>query len=69
MESRNSCTVVEAGLDEIPSTSNVDYEMPHSPIAKVNPFHVIFDLDRVLVATHLIKVLALSFCVLDWRNS
>jgi hypothetical protein len=30
---------------------------------------VIFDLDRVLVATHLIKVLALSFCVLDWRNS
>ncbi len=55
MESPNSCTVVEVGLDEIPSTSNVDSEMPHSPIAKVNPFHVIFDLDGVLIATHFDK--------------
>ncbi len=51
VELPNSCTIVAVGLDEIPSTSGVDFEEPCLPITKVNPFHVIFDLNRVLIAT------------------
>jgi hypothetical protein len=47
----NSRTVVEVGLDEIPLTSSVNSEELHSSMMKVNAFHVIFDLNRVLITT------------------
>jgi hypothetical protein len=47
VESPNSCALVEVGLDEIPSTLGVNSLMFHSHVAKVNPFHVIFDLNGV----------------------
>jgi hypothetical protein len=46
VELLNSCAIVVFNLDEIPSTLSVDFEMPHSLVAKVNPFHVNFDLDE-----------------------
>ncbi len=51
MESPNSPTVIEVSLDEIPLTSDVDFEMPHLLAMEVNPFHVIFDLNGILIAT------------------
>ncbi len=51
MESLNLCTVVVVSLDEIPSTLNVDSGMPCSLVTKVTSFHVIFDLNEVLIAT------------------
>jgi hypothetical protein len=51
VESPNSCMVVAIYLDEIPSISSVVSKMPHLPMAKVSPFHVIFDLNGVLIAT------------------
>jgi hypothetical protein len=51
VESLNSRVIVVVNLDEIPLTSSVDSEVPHSPIAKVKPFHVIFNLDEVLITT------------------
>ncbi len=69
VESLNSRAIVVVSLDEIPSTLSVDSELSHSHVAKVNPFHVTFDLDEIFIAHVLIKVLAPSFCSLDWRNS
>jgi len=43
VELPNSRTVVEIGLDEIPSTLGVGSPMPCSYVVEVNPFHVIFD--------------------------
>ncbi len=43
--------VVTIYLDEIPSTLGVDFRMPHLPTVKVSPFHVIFNLNKVLIAT------------------
>jgi hypothetical protein len=51
VESLNLCTVVVVSLDEIPSTLNVDSGMPCSLVTKVTSFHVIFDLNEVLIAT------------------
>jgi hypothetical protein len=51
MESPNSHTIIELGLDEIPSTSKIDSLMFHSLSLEVNPFHVIFDLNGVLITT------------------
>ncbi len=53
MESPNSHEVVVIGLDEIPLTSGVDVEMPRLPTAEVNLFHMIFDLNGVLIVTHI----------------
>jgi hypothetical protein len=39
-------------LDEIPSTLGVDSSVLCLHAAKVNPFHVIFDLNGVLIATN-----------------
>jgi hypothetical protein len=55
VESPNSCAIVAICLDEILSTSSVDSEMPHSPMVKMNSFHVIFDLNGVLIATRFDK--------------
>jgi hypothetical protein len=51
VESPNSCMVVEIGLDEIPLTWNVDSLVLCSPAVKVSPFHVIFNLKRIMIAT------------------
>jgi hypothetical protein len=51
VELLNSRVIVVVNLDEIPLTSSVDSKVPHSPIAKVNPFHVIFNLERILITT------------------
>ncbi len=55
MESLNSRVIVVVNLDEIPLTLSVDSEVLHSLVAKVNPFHVIFNLDGVLIATRFNK--------------
>jgi hypothetical protein len=47
----NSCIVVEFGLDEIPSTSSFDFAVCHLLAMEVNPFHVIFNLNGVLITT------------------
>ncbi len=47
----NSCTIVVLGLDEIPLTSGGDSPMFHSPTIEVSPFHVIFNLNGVLITT------------------
>jgi len=60
VESPNSHTVVEVGLDEIPSTSGVSSLMPCSHVTEVHPFHVIFDINGVLIATHFNK----GFCTI-----
>ncbi len=52
MELPNSCASVELGLDEMPLTLRVESQVPHSPIAQMSPFHVIFYLNGVLVVTH-----------------
>jgi hypothetical protein len=52
VESQNSRAVIELGLDEIPSTSGDDSSMLHLSIVEVSPFHVIFDLNEVLITTH-----------------
>ncbi len=51
MELPNSRAIVVIDLDEIPLTSNVDSEVPHSPMAEVSPFHVIFNLNKILITT------------------
>jgi len=55
VESPNSCAGFEINLDEIPSTSSFDIILPHLPTTKVNPFHVIFDMNEVLITTHFDK--------------
>jgi hypothetical protein len=51
VELPNSCTVVEVNLDEILSTLGGDSPVPCSHVVKVSPFHMIFDLNKVLIAT------------------
>ncbi len=41
----------EVNLDEIPLTSNVNSPMLHSATTKVCPFHVIFNLNKIIVTT------------------
>ncbi len=55
MESLNSCTIVELCLDEIPSTSGGDSQMPLLPSPKVSSFHEIFNLNGILIATRFDK--------------
>ncbi len=58
MESPNSHTIVVVDFDDIPLTSGVDFEVHCLPMVEVSPFHVIFDLNRVMIATHFDK----GFC-------
>jgi hypothetical protein len=51
VDSPNSCVAFEIGLDEIPSTSGFDSIMFHLPTTKVSPFHVIFNLNKILITT------------------
>jgi hypothetical protein len=46
---------IERFLDEIPSTLGFDSRMPYLFIAKVNPFHMIFNLNKVLIVTRFDK--------------
>ncbi len=46
MESPNSHEVVAIGLDEIPSTLDVNAKMLHLLTTDVNLFHMIFDLNH-----------------------
>ncbi len=55
MELPNSHMVVEFGLDEIPSTLGVDSPMLCLHTSEVNPFHVIFDLNGILIITRFDK--------------
>jgi hypothetical protein len=55
VELPNSFEIVAVNLDEIPSTSNVDFAVLRLLIAKVNPFHVIFDLNGIFIATRFDK--------------
>jgi hypothetical protein len=52
MESPNSHEVVAIGWDEILSTWGVDAKMPSLLTTEVNLFHMIFDLNGVLIITH-----------------
>jgi len=63
VELPNSRTVVEVGLDEIPSTLGVGSPMPCLHVAEVSPFHVIFDLNGVLITTCVNK----GFCTIILR--
>jgi hypothetical protein len=51
LELPNSSAVVAIGFDEIPLTSGVDFKVPYSLAVKVSPFHVIFDLNKILITT------------------
>jgi hypothetical protein len=51
VELPNSCTVVEVNLDEIPLTSSVNSSMLHSSTTKVCPFHLIFNLNGIMITT------------------
>ncbi len=55
VELPNSRTFVELGMDEMPSISKVDSLVPCSPTAEVNRFHVIFNLNKILVTTYFDK--------------
>ncbi len=46
-----SRVVVAIDLDETPLILGVDIEMLHLPMVEVSLFHVIFDLNKVLIAT------------------
>ncbi len=50
MELPNS-HVVEINLDEVPLTSSFNFVVPHSLVVESSPFHVIFNLNGVLLAT------------------
>ncbi len=51
MESPNSRVAVELGLDEIPLASTFDFIVLCLLTMEVNPFHVIFYLNKVIIAT------------------
>jgi hypothetical protein len=51
VESPNSCAVVVIDFDEIPLTLSVDFEVPCLHAVEVSPFHVIFDLNKLLIPT------------------
>jgi hypothetical protein len=55
VEPLNSCAIIEVDLDEIPLTLGGDSLMPCLPTTRVNPFHVIFKLNKILIATHFNK--------------
>jgi hypothetical protein len=46
-----SCVVVVIDVDETLSILGVDIEMFHLPMVEVSLLHVIFDLNKVLIAT------------------
>jgi hypothetical protein len=50
-----SSTVIEVSLDEILLTSSGKSPMPHSHAAEVSTFHMIFNLNKFLIATHFDK--------------
>jgi len=52
MESPNSCTFIILRFDEMPLTLGVDSLVFHSPSTEMNPFHVIFYLNKILVVEH-----------------
>ncbi len=52
VETPNSRVVVVVNLDEILLTSNVDSDVPCLLMTEANPFHMIFDVNGVLIATH-----------------
>jgi hypothetical protein len=51
VESPNSCVAVEVNLDEIPSASGFDSVVLHLLVVKVTPFHVIFNLNEIMIVT------------------
>ncbi len=51
VELPNSRVVFKVSLDEIPSTLGANSALPCSLAKKVNPFHVIFYLNKILIAT------------------
>jgi len=51
VELPNARTFVELGMDEMPSTLRVESLVPCSHVIEVIPFHVIFNLNKILVAT------------------
>ncbi len=51
VESPNSCTIIVINLDEIPLTSSVNSPMFHLATTKVCPFHVIFNLNGIMITT------------------
>ncbi len=55
MELPNSHTFIEVSLDEIPSTLGVDSLVLCLHTLEMNPFHVIFDLNGILIITHFDK--------------
>ncbi len=55
VESPNLCVIVEVSLDEISLTSGVNSPMPRSHTMEVNPFHVIFNLNGILIAARFDK--------------
>jgi hypothetical protein len=55
MKSPNSCVFVELKMDEMPFILGIDSLVFCSLIMEVSPFHVIFNLNGVLVATHFNK--------------
>jgi hypothetical protein len=46
---------IELKMDEMPLTLGIDSLVLHSHVTEVNPFHVIFYMNGVLVATHFNK--------------
>ncbi len=64
VESPNSHATIKRFLDEISSTSGFDSKMPHLFLAEVNSFHMIFNLNRVLIATRFDRGFrAVIFCL------
>jgi hypothetical protein len=52
VESPNSRAVIVINLDEILMTSGVDSDVPYLLTTEVSPFHMIFNLNGVLIATN-----------------
>ncbi len=52
VELPNLGAIVVISFDEIPLPLGVDSKMPCSLVVKVSPFHVIFNLNKVLITTH-----------------
>jgi hypothetical protein len=51
VELPNSFEIVIVDLDEIPSTLSVDCAVPRLLVVKMNPIHVIFDINGILITT------------------
>ncbi len=65
VESPNSHVAVEINLDDNPLTLSFDFVVPCLHVVEVSPFHVIFYLNKILITTCSIEVLASSFFILD----